>query len=167
METDSNGLCNRIFHLLPLSIRIRSMGKVMFSQVFVCSQEVCLLGGLPSHNAVGNQTPLHADPPPGKDTTGYRQQAGGTHPTGMHPYCLWILIFFLYSPTLNPWSTFAHSRLDLYVDLSIFHFTFTFTQLGWNACIFGCLLYCKENHFLSYRYVSRLILPSTNFQGLF
>ena len=35
------------------------------------------------------QTPL---PPPGKDTMGYDQQAGGTHPTGMHT-CFTCFIF--------------------------------------------------------------------------
>ena len=48
-------------------------------------------GGLPFHSIVQGQTPPlcrapQADTPPGKDTTGYGQQAGGTHPTGMHTF---------------------------------------------------------------------------------
>ena len=76
------------------------MGKVLFSQAFVCSQggggPFCLRGGgvvLPSHNAMGRQTPLQVRqnlPPPGKDTMEYGQQAGGTHPTGMHPCFLTV-----------------------------------------------------------------------------
>ena len=62
--------------------------KVMFSQVSVCPR--------------GVSAPLHAgihpwpDTPPGKTSLGrppmqcmlgYGQQAGGTHPTGMHSCC--------------------------------------------------------------------------------
>ena len=41
------------------------------------NKEVCLQGGLPPRAGRVGQTP-----PPG--TTGYGQQAGGTHPAGMH-----------------------------------------------------------------------------------
>ena len=53
----------------------------------------------PSRQIPSMQTPLQEDrsgrsPPPGKpDTPGkeHDQQAGGTHPTGMHP-CLFMLL---------------------------------------------------------------------------
>ena len=86
-------MINYCFTLLVITACLRSMGKVMFSQVFVCSQEVCLLRGvcLEGDSAWKGSRRVcmegEGGPPPGKDITGYGQQAGGSHPAGMHP-CL-------------------------------------------------------------------------------
>ena len=76
--------------------RIRSRGKVMFPRVFICSQRrVCIF----TMSWEGKPRPPRANPlrkqphPPIRrqtacqntsTTTGYGQQAGGTHPTGMY-----------------------------------------------------------------------------------
>ena len=85
-------------YLLPPAYEV--WGKVMFSQVSVCSQWSLL-----SHNVIGRQPRLrrqlpsegtqkgrtpsrqtpHPHTPQDTDTArGYGQQAGSTHPTGMH-----------------------------------------------------------------------------------
>ena len=55
----------------------------MFSQAFCHSVQGG--GGLPAHGIMGMQTQPHSPPSPSHtDTTGYGQQAGGTHSNGMH-----------------------------------------------------------------------------------
>ena len=104
--------CN---HHLVLFYRLQTkFAKVMFSQVSVCPQGAFPIACWDTH-PVGRhpsrQAPPWADTPLGRpaqpDTTldrhplrhppgqcmlGYGQQAGGTHPTGMHS-CSWILCF--------------------------------------------------------------------------
>ena len=61
----------------------------MFSLTSVI--DLLFTGGLPSHNAMGVQTPrpLEGSPPP------YDQPTGGMHPTGMHTCDIyWYVIFF-------------------------------------------------------------------------
>ena len=74
--------------------------KVMFSQVSVCPQG----GSAPLHAQMHTprQTPpaplgrhpslLGRHPSPEQCMLGYGQQAGGTHPTGMHSYLIFMLI---------------------------------------------------------------------------
>ena len=58
--------------------------KVMFSQVSVCPSGVSapLHAGIHTHRA--DTPPPQPDTPPARCMLGYGQQAGGTHPTGMH-----------------------------------------------------------------------------------
>ena len=79
-------------HIAFLAPANEVWGKVIFSQMFVCPQgrgvsfPACITGhitrrGLPlGRLSPGGQTPFRAP----WDTMGYCQQAGGTHPTGMH-----------------------------------------------------------------------------------
>ena len=73
-------------------------GKVIFSQVFVCprerggvtsqNQKLHDQGGSASSRGVCIRGGGWIDPPLDTwDTTGYGQQAGGTHPTEMHSCC--------------------------------------------------------------------------------
>ena len=77
-------------------------GKVMFSQVFVCPREGGWLPRIRSYMTRGHLPPPGGsasegvcirgggwiDPPRDTwDTTGYGQQAGGTHRTEMHSCC--------------------------------------------------------------------------------
>ena len=66
------------YKLLPYYRTQTKFAKVMFSQVSVCPHK-------------GVSAPLHAGihppgqtPPSAQCMLGYGQQAGGTHPTGMH-----------------------------------------------------------------------------------
>ena len=69
--------------------------KVMFSHVSVCPQ-----GGVPGQVPPGRYTLLRHVHTPGAVHAGrYGQQAGGTHPTGMHscPFCIWATRSFISS----------------------------------------------------------------------
>ena len=80
--------------------------KVTFSQVSVCPQAGglphCMLGYTP--HLPGRYTPRAGTPPrclvhagihpPVQCILGYDQQAGGTHPTGMHSCCLGLTPLF-------------------------------------------------------------------------
>ena len=80
-----------------------SWGKVMFLHVWLsfCSQGgVCLSACWDTTHPPQEQTPSSPPPPGSRHPTGavhagrYGQQAGGTHPTGMHS-CLKIVSFYL------------------------------------------------------------------------
>ena len=93
------------FKLLPPANEV--WGKVMFLYLSV-SHTVRGEGGVcpitcwdthpPGRHPQGRHPPGQTRPPP--DTTGYDQQAGGTHPTGMH-ICLHVIkiLVFLYFRT--------------------------------------------------------------------
>ena len=106
------------------------MGKVIFSQVFVCSQwEICipampwegrtpppLKADLPS---LRRQYPHQkADPPPCQDTdssTGYGQQVESIHPTGMHTCWRQKVFKYLAKSNLRKLEQkFAAEKLSLY-----------------------------------------------------
>ena len=90
----------------------RSQTKLREGNVFTPVCHSVYMGGLPSHNAMGlayppppNRTPRNQTPPrqDTDNTTRYGQQAGGTHPTGMHT-CL--SEFLAGQSNLLPWFPF-------------------------------------------------------------
>ena len=76
----------------------------MFSQVSVCPRGVCPIACWDTHHPGQTPTPHlpgQTHPPTAQCMLGYGQQAGGTHPTGMHScssiflYCFPLFLFFL------------------------------------------------------------------------
>ena len=70
----------------------------MFSQMCICPQGVSTWAGTPPPQA---GTPPAGTPPPQR-MLGYSQQAGGTHPTGMHSCSGFVYKKVLLSPTFFP-----------------------------------------------------------------
>ena len=70
---------NSCFWTQFITARNSSCGKVMFSQV--CVKNSVHGGGVYPSIPLGEHPPTGKTPP---TTTAYCQQAGGTHPTGMH-----------------------------------------------------------------------------------
>ena len=74
-----------VIHIALLPSANEVWSNVMFSHVFICPQgggvgfPACITG----HMTRGFARPLDADPSGGRPFSGYGQQAGGTHPTGM------------------------------------------------------------------------------------
>ena len=88
LETDGTSWGDFFFDQYLASIlvttRNSSCGEVMFSQA--CVKNSVHGGGVSQHSFGQSHSPLGRHPtfPSPPSTTGYSQQADGTHPTGMH-----------------------------------------------------------------------------------